>query len=154
MIVHLVDYDSKIPNLALMRVSSYHKSLGDEVRYSKGKKASIALDVDKIYISCIYKKNKKHVNTFIDSLNNEYSDSPVEIDVGGSGYDLKKVLSDEIESMKPDYSLYPDCDSSYGFSSRGCPRVCSFCIVRSNLTCHINFIFLIIPHFYPFSPKS
>src|SRR5665647_3887249 len=85
MIVHLVDYDSKIPNLALMRVSSYHKSLGDEVRYSKGKKASIALDVDKIYISCIYKKNKKHVNTFIDSLNNEYSDSPVEIDVGGSG---------------------------------------------------------------------
>ena len=67
MIVHLVDYDSKIPNLALMRVSSYHKSLGDEVRYSKGKKASIALDVDKIYISCILHSaasTSLHINIF------------------------------------------------------------------------------------------
>lgn len=28
--VLLVDIDSKIPNLALMKISGYHKSLGDE----------------------------------------------------------------------------------------------------------------------------
>jgi hypothetical protein len=32
--------------------------------------------------------------------------------------------------MRPDYSLYPDCDYSIGFSSRGCIRKCYFCIVH------------------------
>lgn len=63
---------------------------------------------------------------------------------GGSGYcidlvDGKEVfhperdihLSDEIEHMFPDYSIYPALtkDTAFGFLTRGCPRGCNFCIV-------------------------
>ena len=56
----------------------------------------------------------------------------LDIDIGGSGYDLHKTLPDYIENLKPDYSLYPEFDYSIGFSSRGCIRntkTCPFCIV-------------------------
>lgn len=55
-----------------------------------------------------------------------------QIDIGGSEYDLKKVLPPDIENLKPDYSLYPEIDYSLGLSSRGCVRTtttCSWCIV-------------------------
>ncbi|WP_172618634.1 hypothetical protein [Candidatus Methanomassiliicoccus intestinalis] len=32
--VLLIDADSKIPNLALMKLSAYHKALGDDVGFS------------------------------------------------------------------------------------------------------------------------
>jgi hypothetical protein len=38
-------------------------------------------------------------------------------------------LIDEIEHIKPDYSLYPEIDYSLGFSSRGCLRKCGWCVV-------------------------
>lgn len=129
MIVHLIDFDSKIPNIALMRLSAYHKAKGDVVRFSRGKHPSIAIDVDKVYVSVIYKKHKQAVDLFVDSLTNDFIEHPTEIDIGGSGYDLSKVLPDEIDAMMPDYSIYPDCDSSYGFATRGCIRRCYFCIV-------------------------
>jgi hypothetical protein len=114
--VLLIDVDSKIPNLALMKISAYHKSIGDEVGFCVG-------DPDKVYASVVFKKNRHHV----DGLKFFYPNA--DIDIGGSGYDLKKKLPDEIENMKPDYSLYPDCDYSMGFSTRGCFRNCYFCIV-------------------------
>jgi hypothetical protein len=44
-----------------------------------------------------------------------------------------KPLSDEIEHIYPDYSLYPEYtkDTAYGFLTRGCPRGCGFCHVAS-----------------------
>ena len=112
----LIDVDSKIPNLALMKISAYHKKLGDEVGFNIS-------DPDKIYASVIFKKNRH----LVDGLKFLYPNA--EIDIGGSGYDLKKQLPDEIESLPPDYDLYPDCDRYYGFTTRGCIRNCSFCIV-------------------------
>lgn len=114
--VLLIDVDSKIPNLALMKISAYHKSIGDEVGFCVG-------DPDKVYASVVFKKNRHHV----DGLKFFYPDA--DIDIGGSGYDLKKKLPEEIENMKPDYSIYPDCDYSMGFTTRGCFRNCYFCIV-------------------------
>lgn len=42
-----------------------------------------------------------------------------------------KALSDEVEHIYPDYSLYPEYtkDTAYGFLTRGCPRGCGFCHV-------------------------
>jgi hypothetical protein len=48
---------------------------------------------------------------------------------GGTGVDLTTCLPDEIENCDPDYSIYPLCDTSYGFITRGCIRSCSFCKV-------------------------
>ena len=111
----LVDVDSKIPNLALMKISAWHKQQGDNIGFDTS-------NPDKVYISCIFTKNKeqaKGISTF-------YPDA--EIDIGGSGIDLKKELPIEIESMKPDYDLYPSTYSQ-DYTSRGCIRKCGFCIV-------------------------
>ncbi len=118
--VLLIDVDSKIPNLALMKISAYHKAQGNDVGFTNTD------NPDLVYASIIFKKNKHKV----DGLPFMYPNA--KIDIGGSGYDLKKKLPDEIEFMKPDYSLYPGCDYSIGFSSRGCIRnskTCPFCIV-------------------------
>ena len=114
--VRLVDVDSKMPNLALMKVSAYHKAKGDTVSFD-------VPDPDLVYASVIFKKNKH----LVDGLRFWYPEA--KIIIGGSGYDLASKLPDEIELMKPDYSLYPDIDYSLGFSSRGCIRKCHFCVV-------------------------
>lgn len=43
------------------------------------------------------------------------------------------ALPEDIEHTYPDYSLYPELtkDTAYGFLTRGCPRGCDFCIVKS-----------------------
>lgn len=113
----LIDADSTIPNLALMKISAYHKAMGDVVGFN-------VEDPDKVYCSIIFKKNRH----MADGLRFLYPNA--DIDIGGSGYDLKKTLPEYIESMTPDYSIYPDNKSYYGFTSRGCIRHCPFCIVH------------------------
>lgn len=112
----LIDVDSKIPNLALMKISAYHKQLGIDVSFNNTNNPDI------IYASVIFKKNKH----LVDGLKFYYPDS--KIIIGGSGYNLQTKLPDEIENIKPDYDLY-DMDYSLGYSSRGCNRNCGFCIV-------------------------
>lgn len=127
--VLLVDVDSTIPNLALMKISAYHKSIGDSITLKKCNikiyklpKQPITIDAfnyDKIYISAIFNNTISSINV----ANAKW------LDVGGSGVDLKKTLPNEIKLQEPDYSIYPDNDTSYGFISRGCFRKCYFCIV-------------------------
>lgn len=112
----LIDIDSKIPNLALMKISAYHKSIGDDVSFNNTN------DPDVVYASVIFKKNKH----LVDGLNFYYPNS--DIIIGGSGYDINKKLPFEIENMIPDYTLY-EIEYSLGYSSRGCNRNCRFCVV-------------------------
>lgn len=117
--VLLIDVDSKIPNLALMKLSAFHKNIGNEVGFN-------VTNPDIVHASVIFRKNKHKV----DGLKYYYPDA--RISIGGSGYDLMSELTEEIEYIKPDYSLYPDCDYSIGFTTRGCGRnnkTCPFCIV-------------------------
>jgi hypothetical protein len=113
--VLLVDIDSKIPNLALMKISAWHKSHGDLVGFN-------VQNPDKVYISCIFAKNAgqaRGVATFYPNA---------EINIGGTGITLKKDLPTEIEEIKPDYDLYPS-QYSQGYTTRGCIRKCPFCVV-------------------------
>jgi hypothetical protein len=134
--IMLIDVDSTLPNLALMKISAYYKAKGDNVQLIKIKirrrkdgtqKAPVKIDLsdkpDKVYASIVFKKNKN----VLDGIVAQHPGIP--IDIGGSGYSLENELPDEIEAMKPDYSLYPANDASIGFSSRGCFRKCGFCIV-------------------------
>lgn len=113
----LIDVDSTIPNLALMKISAYEKSKGNQVGFNIN-------DPDKVYCSIIFDWNKHKA----DGLKFLYPNA--QIDIGGGGYDLKKQLPPEIDSMSPDYSIYPDCDYDLGFTTRGCIRNCPFCVVR------------------------
>jgi hypothetical protein len=117
--VLLIDVDSKIPNIALMKLSTYYKTKGYEVGFN-------VQDPDIVYASVIFEANKHKV----DGLQFYYPDA--EIHIGGSGYDLSSKLPDDIEYLQPDYSLYSECDYSIGYTSRGCIRTnttCPFCIV-------------------------
>ena len=117
--VGLIDVDShNFPNLAMMKISAYHKAKGDEVEWWWGWG-----QYDKVYMSKV----------FDDTYSPDHPE-PVnakEIIKGGTGYGLDNKLPDEIEHMMPDYSLYPELtkNTAYGFLTRGCPNNCPFCIV-------------------------
>lgn len=113
----LIDIDSKIPNIALMKLSTYHKQRGDEVIFNF---PLAILTSDKTYISVIFEKNREQAE------NLRFNDSVV---IGGSGSgDYSITLPEKIESLMPDYDLY-GCDYSIGFTTRGCIRRCPFCVV-------------------------
>ncbi|MDD5700640.1 MAG: hypothetical protein PHU23_01205 [Dehalococcoidales bacterium] len=125
--VLLIDFDSKIANLALMKVSSYHKNLGHNVYLQRGG-SNISNPFDKpdiVYISCIFSWNKSEAR----KLARQYQSQGVEVHIGGSGVSLSTRLPAEIESQPADYNLYPEIDYSIGYCVRGCPRSCPWCIV-------------------------
>ena len=49
---------------------------------------------------------------------------------GGTGFDVESRLPPEIEAADYDWSMYPNCNYSVVWFSRGCIRNCGFCIVR------------------------
>lgn len=115
--IGLVQVDGKWPNLALMKLSAYHKAKGDIARLNPAY-------ADKLYVSAIFAKNRAKalgIAQFHKSLGSE-------VIVGGSGVDLKTELPSKIENQVPDYDLY-GLDYSMGFTSRGCFRNCEPCIV-------------------------
>lgn len=90
--VGLVDCDShNFPNLPLMKISSYHKQLGNIVEF-----ADVGTYYDVLYVSKIFTESKEP----------DLPDYGVMF-WGGSGYDLENQLPEEIEHCYPDYSLYP-----------------------------------------------
>ena len=115
--VSLVDVDGTgFPNLALMKISAWHKANGDSVDWY----SPMFSRPDRIYASKIF--------TFTPDYIDYYIGDPEPIK-GGTGYDVASRLSDEIDRMLPDYSIYPSVDYAIGFLSRGCIRKCPWCVV-------------------------
>lgn len=130
--IGLIDVDGhNFPNLALMRISAYHKAQGDDVEWWLGD----LFHYDIVYMSKV----------FSDAYSPDVPE-PMNADKvikGGTGYcislgedgkehfDESKnyTLPDEIEHMFPDYSIYPQYKFAVSMTSRGCPRGCSFCHV-------------------------
>ena len=117
--VGLIDVDShNFPNLALMKISAYHKAQGDEVEWWWGWSQYDRVYMSKVFDETYSPDHPEPVNT-------------KEVIKGGTGYGLDNKLPDEIEHCFPDYSLYPELtkEKSFGFLTRGCPNNCPFCIV-------------------------
>lgn len=132
--VGLIDVDGhNFPNLALMRISAYHKARGDIVEWWW----SDFVHYDIVYMSKIF--SDAYSKDVPEPLN---ADKVIK---GGTGYCISlgadgkerfdkgknTPLPEEIESMFPDYSIYPQFDFAVSMTSRGCPRGCSFCHVAA-----------------------
>ena len=119
----LIDIDSCLPNLALMKLSSYFKEQGRKVVLAR--KDYTIPKVEEVWASSTFSfpASKKR----IEKLQKQYGQSLI---LGGSGVDVQKRLPEHIEALPADYSLYPELgDRAIGFLTRGCRFNCSFCIV-------------------------
>lgn len=114
--IGLVDVDGHngFPNLALMRISAYHKERGDTVEWWNG-----LLHYDRVYMSKVF--------TFSPDV--DVVINADEVITGGTGYKDYGSLPKEIEAIGPDYSIYPHFHRAVGFLTRGCIRACPWCIV-------------------------
>lgn len=157
--IGLVDVDGKLPNLALMKISTHYKSLGEHVEFVQDGRT-----YEKIYASCLFTWNRNKCL----KLQNIYEDKLI---IGGTGWDFIEVggklveithteLPTEIEECTPDYDLYTAemiyekackggiaskaskkkksetiVNMGVGFTSRGCIRHCEFCIVLQKEGC-------------------
>lgn len=129
--IGLIDVDGhNFPNLALMKLSAWHKWGGDHVEWYM----PFGERYDLVYMSKVF----SFTPDYDDAIN---ADRVIR---GGTGYCIETVggretfyaerdhaLPREIEHIYPDYSIYPRLtkETAYGFLTRGCPRGCAFCIV-------------------------
>lgn len=115
--IGLIAVDSNFPNLALMKISNWHKNQGDLVEWYNP-----FGEYDKVYMSKIFSFTPDFGQWIINSK---------EIVKGGTGYDLYSKLPNYMEYELPDYSIYPSVDykTAYGFLTRGCPNKCKWCVV-------------------------
>ena len=117
--IGLIDVDGhNFPNLALMKLSAWHKAQGDTVEWWWG-----FGEYDRVYMSKVFDATY--------SADQSEPLNTMEVIRGGTGYGLDNRLPDEVEHIYPDYSIYPKLtrETAYGFLTRGCPRACGFCIV-------------------------
>lgn len=129
--IGLIDVDGhNFPNIPLMKLSAYHKAHGNSVEWYQ---PLLSGHMDVVYMAKVF------------SFTPDYG-YPIDADriiKGGTGYHIKlrngkeawegteTKLPEEAEHIFPDYSLYGITDTAYGFMSRGCPRGCFFCHVKS-----------------------
>lgn len=115
---------TRFPNLALMKLSAWHKTNGDSVsKYD----SLFSSQYDKVYSSKVFTFTPEE-----DLFGN--------VEEGGTGYKKFNTLPDEIEHICPDYELY-GIDYSMGFLTRGCPNSCNWCVVpakEGDITAHAD----------------
>ncbi|HEY3419378.1 MAG TPA: hypothetical protein VGK23_02375 [Methanomassiliicoccales archaeon] len=141
------DYYSKYPPLGLLKLASYHRSRGDNVRLVRGTESLTDFNPDIVKVTSLFTYAWKPVHEAIDFFQNEFDDASIEI--GGIYASLlpdnirkefPKVaihngLFEEAEGYLPAYDLLKTVDkwkswnSSILFTSRGCIRNCPFCVV-------------------------
>ena len=138
--IGLIDFDGRVPNLALMKLSSFYKAQGVAVSLNDFKPG----EVDRVFCSVIFSKNRAKAERLAGIF--------PRIDFGGTGWSLAKTLPAEVEACRPDFDLYQTkdilprlngimkavtkekkcqtlLDAGIGFTTRGCVRTCEFCAV-------------------------
>ena len=142
----MIDVDGhNFPNLALMKLSAWHKQCGDTVEWCNRMEW-----YDGVYMSKVFD------DTYTPDI--DWAPMAERIIKGGTGYirrredgtletyhagkwvwgnhvygneAYRETLPWQVEHTYPDYSLYPELtkDTAYGYLTRGCPRNCAFCLV-------------------------
>jgi len=138
------NYYSQYPPLGLLKLSTWHKQNGDEVRFVKGLSLVTKFVPDEIKVTslftwawgpvweaigfyrALFPKAKISLGGIYASLTPDHAKQ--------SGADeVHSGLIREVEDLLPDYDLLPDWQRDRGasivFSHRGCVRSCGFCAV-------------------------
>lgn len=153
------DYRSKFPPLGLLRLSTFHKSRGDHVTFSRGRIESLRnAHWHRIYVSSLFtwelprtiKTIQYYSNSVADTSNilvggigatlmPEYLEQRVPCTVVKGPVDRKGKLGNGMPSLEkfvPDYSIlesrvwnYRPEDSYFSRTTKGCVRKCKFCAV-------------------------
>lgn len=120
----LVDVDGRMPNVALMKLSTHLAGGGWRRELARG--ADWRREgADRVLASCVFDFESSHRR--VAQMREYYG---TKLTLGGSGVDVSLRLPADIEEGVSDYGLYPDLgDRAIGFLTRGCPRRCRFCIV-------------------------
>lgn len=112
--VGLINIEPKVANTAYMQIAGFHRSVGHTVEFAE------PLEFDKyelLYCSSLFDFTDKSI-------------IPIRAICGGTGFNRHQPLPGPISDHHLDYSIYPDCSTSYIWFSRGCFRNCPFCVVR------------------------
>lgn len=111
--IGLYNLEPNIVNTAMMQTSTYHKNRGDSVEVYNPLRRE---EYDTVYCFSIFQfTDKGYVRN--------------EMIRGGTGFDTSSKLPPDIENCEYDWSLFPRCDYSIVWFSRGCIRDCPFCVV-------------------------
>jgi hypothetical protein len=141
------DYYTRFPPLGLMKLASYHRSRGNEVKLVSGTEENSNFHPDRIEITSLFTYAWKPVHSAIDFYHKRYPNAKIR--VGGIYASLMPRhikasfsfvsthfgLFEEAERYLPAYDIlldtekWKDWDSSILFTSRGCIRSCPFCAV-------------------------
>ena len=124
--VRLTHIDGKLPNLALMKLSHWHRAQGDEVTLARTPSPSMfEPQYDLVYGSSIFQWSSGKV---VKALREAFPDAVI----GGTGTDTVETVEQTLgleEYEHYDYSIYPEYQWSIGFTQRGCRLNCGFCVV-------------------------
>lgn len=84
--IGILAVDSNFPNLALMKISSYHKARGDNVEWYNP-----LCSYDKVYMAKVFSFTPDY----------GYYINADQVEKGGTGYDISKVLPVEVDRIVP-----------------------------------------------------
>lgn len=149
----LLDNGTRHPNLALLKISGFCKSLGHDVR--------LICDYSELKLKSPFFINEQEYDVLVLSRVFKFTSLPIQIMEmikagyiywGGTGFDEINgpTLPEEVEHQMPDYHLYDELidkrtggddklkkrrwddyiSYSIGFTTRGCIRHCDFCVNR------------------------
>ncbi len=122
--IRLTHIDGSYPNLALMKLSHWHKSKGDTVYFTRSvNKDLFELNYDLVYGSSVFR--------FSDTKIKQFKEQWPGALIGGTGTESNITVEDVIGQPHDqyDYGIYPQFKWSIGFTSRGCRMACPFCVV-------------------------
>jgi len=125
-----------------MKFSTYHKNRGDKVKFFRGEPWFQSWNPDRVYVTSLFTWDIFKVINTIKAC--QFAFPQADIRVGGiaatvmhnkiknaTGISPHLGLSRKVDGCKPDYSLFPNLPYSLVTTTRGCPRGCGWCFVKT-----------------------
>lgn len=134
------EYYTQYPPLGLLKLSTFHKRRGDQVKFVRGRRLFGGFIPDEVCITSLFTWAWGSVWESVHFYKTLFPSAKVRL--GGIYASLmpthaKQSGADEVftgtspilDGLVPDYDLVPKCNANIISSTRGCLRKCQFCAV-------------------------